>query len=41
VLFGTGIRLFERVDPDRVALDQARADASARVTHLTYTARKR
>src|ERR687898_1551614 len=41
VLFGTGIRLFDRVDPDRLALDQARADASSRVTHLTYTAVKR
>src|SRR6185437_4661968 len=35
VLFGTGIRLFDRVDPDRLALNQARADASSRVTHLT------
>jgi len=41
VLFGTGIRLFDRVDPDRLALHQARADASSRVTHLTYTAVKR
>jgi dihydrofolate reductase len=41
VLFGTGIRLFEHVDPARVALCQARADASPRVTHLTYTAAKR
>jgi len=41
VLFGTGIRLFEHVDPDRIALKQARADASARVSHLTYTAAKR
>jgi dihydrofolate reductase len=41
VLFGTGIRLFDRVDPDRLALDQARTDASSRVTHLTYTAVKR
>ncbi len=41
VLFGTGIRLFERVDPDRLALDQARTNASSRVTHLTYTAGKR
>ena len=41
VLFGTGIRLFDRVDPDRLALDQARSDASAPVTHLTYTAGKR
>ena len=37
VLFGTVIRLFDRVDPDRLVLDQARADASSRVTHLTYT----
>ena len=41
VMFGTGIRLFDRVDPDRLALHQARADASSRVTHLTYTAVKR
>ena len=41
VLFGTGIRLFDRVDPDRLALDQARTDASSRVTHLTYTVGKR
>jgi dihydrofolate reductase len=37
VLFGTGVRLFDRVDPDRVALNQVRAATSARVTHLTYT----
>ena len=41
VLFGTGIRLFDHVDPDRLALDQARADSSSRVTHLTYTASNR
>jgi dihydrofolate reductase len=41
VLFGTGVRLFDRVDPDRLALDQVRAEASSRVTHLTYTAVKR
>ena len=41
VLFGTGIRLFDRVDHGRLALKQARADASSRVTHLTYTAGKR
>jgi dihydrofolate reductase len=39
VLFGTGIRLFERVDPARLALDQAHVDASSRVTHVTYTVR--
>lgn len=41
VLFGTGIRLFDRVDPARLALDQARTDASSRVTHLTYAVGKR
>src|SRR5205085_11540758 len=40
VLFGTGIRLFDRVDPDRLALEQVRSDASSRVTHLTYTVAK-
>jgi hypothetical protein len=29
------------VDPDRLALDQARIAASTLVTHLTYTAVKR
>src|SRR5262249_21938637 len=37
VLFGTGIRLFDRVDPAGLALNQARTDASSRGTHLTYT----
>jgi dihydrofolate reductase len=41
VLFGTGIRLFDRVDPDHIALNQARSAASTRVTHLTYTVVKR
>jgi len=41
VLFGAGIRLFDHVDPDHLALEQARADASSRVTHLTYTVGKR
>src|SRR5581483_5757997 len=41
VLFGTGIRLFDRVDPDRIGLAQARSNASPRVTHLTYTTAKR
>ncbi|WP_228120223.1 dihydrofolate reductase family protein [Streptomyces fagopyri] len=41
VLFGTGIRLFDRVDPTRLVLDQTRTDASSRVTHLTYTVGKR
>ena len=41
VLFGSGIRLFDRVDPDRLALNQVRTAASTRVTHLTYTVGKR
>jgi len=41
VLFGAGIRLFEGVDAGRVALELVRTDLSPRVTHLTYTARKR
>src|SRR5690606_16345909 len=34
--FGKGVRLFEGVDADRVALEQVRAESSPRVTHLTY-----
>ncbi|CAN5590752.1 dihydrofolate reductase family protein [soil metagenome] len=41
VLFGAGIRLFDRVDPDRITLEQVCADASSRVTHLTYRVGKR
>ena len=41
VLFGSGIRLFEGVDAGRVALEPVRAEASPRVTHLTYTVRAR
>ena len=41
VLFGSGIRLFAGVDAARVALDQVRAEASPRVTHVTYTVRER
>jgi len=41
VLFGSGIRLFEGVDAGRVALEPVRAEASPRVTHLTYTVRER
>ncbi|SED89427.1 dihydrofolate reductase family protein [Ruania alba] len=40
VLFGTGIRLFEGVDAERIALEQVRAEASPRVTHLTYAVRE-
>ncbi|MFD5405218.1 dihydrofolate reductase family protein [Streptomyces griseorubiginosus] len=41
VLLGTGIRLFDHVDADRLTLTQSRTDASSRVTHLTYTVGKR
>jgi dihydrofolate reductase len=41
VLFGSGIRLFEGVDSGRVALQQIRAEASSRVTHLSYAVRER
>ena len=41
VLFGSGIRLFEGVDADRVALEPVRAEPTQRVTHLTYAVRGR
>src|SRR5262249_20383 len=41
VLFGSGIRLFERVDAGRVALEPARAKPTQRVTHLTSAVRER
>ena len=41
VLFGAGIRLFEGVDADRVALEPVSAEPSPRVTHLTYIVRER
>lgn len=41
VLFGSGIRLFEGVDADRVALEPIRAEPTQRVTHLTYAVRER
>ncbi len=41
VLFGSGIRLFDSVDADRLALDPVRAEPSSRVTHLTYAVRER
>ena len=36
VLLGAGSRLFDHLDPDRLVLEQVRAAASDRVTHLTY-----
>jgi dihydrofolate reductase len=41
VLFGSGIRLFEGVDADRLALEPIRAEPMPRVTHLTYAVRER
>lgn len=42
VLFGTGIRLFEGVAADRLALEPISADPSPRgVTYLTYAVRER
>ena len=41
VLFGAGTRLFDGVDPSKVALEQVRSEASPRVTHLTYAVRPR
>lgn len=41
VLFGSGIRLFEGVDAERVALEPVRSESSPRVTHLTYAVRTR
>jgi dihydrofolate reductase len=41
VLFGCGIRLFEGVDADRVALQPVRVEPTQRVTHLTYAVRER
>ena len=41
VLFGTGIRLFEDVDANRLALEPARAEPTPRVTHLTCTVHER
>lgn len=40
VLLGSGIRLFDQIDADRIALTQVRSDATE-VTHLTYTVSKR
>ena len=41
VLFGCGIRLFDGVDANRVALEQVSAEQTSRVTHLTYAVRER
>lgn len=36
VLFGSGVRLFDRVDAGRVALEQTSIEPSTRTTHLSY-----
>jgi dihydrofolate reductase len=41
VLFGSGTRLFEGLDADRIALEPVRAELTQRVTHLAYTVRQR
>ncbi|MDQ6895449.1 MAG: dihydrofolate reductase family protein [Actinomycetota bacterium] len=41
VLFGSGVRLFEGVDAERVALEPVRAEPTQRATHLTYAVRQR
>jgi dihydrofolate reductase len=41
VLFGSGIRLFEGVDADRIALTPVRTEPTERVTHLTYRVHQR
>ena len=41
VVFGSGLRLFEGVDAERIALEQVSSAASPRATHLTYTVRER
>ena len=41
VLIGSGVRLFEGVNADRVALEPIRSEPTKRVTHLTYAVRKR
>lgn len=41
VLLGNGVRLFDGIDPSRLALDIVDAVPSNKVTHLTYAVRKR
>lgn len=41
MVFGSGVRLFEGVDADRVALEQVSVEPSPRVAHLSYTVRRR
>ena len=41
VLFGSGVRLFEGVDADRVAIELVRSQPSPKTTHLWHTVRRR
>lgn len=41
VVFGAGLRLFEGVDHDKVALEVVEAVNSPRVTHMRYAVRRR
>jgi dihydrofolate reductase len=41
VLFGSGVRLFEAIDADRIALEPVGAEPTGRVTHLSYAVRER
>jgi dihydrofolate reductase len=41
VLFGTGLRLFEGLDPRRISLEITEAMHSPLVTHLNYAVRRR
>ena len=41
VFFGTGVRLFDEVDTERIALEPVRVQPSPMVTHLTYAVRLR
>jgi dihydrofolate reductase len=40
VLFGAGVRLFDGVDPARVALEPVGTESSPAVTHLSYRVRR-
>ena len=41
VFFGTGVRLFDEVDAERITLEPVRVQPSPIVTHLTYAVRRR
>lgn len=41
VVFGTGVRLFDGIDAERIGLEPAAVEPSSPVTHLTYTVHRR